>query len=106
MHKTMVAAVTGWHPAIRRLVERIDPATLFSHRFRRLEPTPPWPSSRVTLVGNSITAMLPTLGKGANMAMRNAAVLRDQLAAAARGEQLLLEAIAPTSRTCATPRTG
>jgi 2-polyprenyl-6-methoxyphenol hydroxylase-like FAD-dependent oxidoreductase len=38
--------------------------------------------------------MLPTLGKGANMAMRNAAVLRDQIAAAARGERPLLEAIA------------
>jgi 2-polyprenyl-6-methoxyphenol hydroxylase-like FAD-dependent oxidoreductase len=94
MHSTMVAAVAGWHPTIRRLVERIDPATLFSHPFRRLDPAPPWPSSRVTLLGDSINAMLPTLGKGANMAMRNAAVLRDQLAAAARGERPLLEAIA------------
>ena len=94
MHDTMVGAVADWHPAIRRLVERIDPATLFSHPFRRLDPTPAWPPSRVTLVGDSITAMLPTLGKGANMAMRNAAVLRDQLVAAERGERSLVEAIA------------
>jgi 2-polyprenyl-6-methoxyphenol hydroxylase-like FAD-dependent oxidoreductase len=94
MHETMIEAVAGWHPAIRRLVERIHPATLFSHPFRRLDPTPPWPVSRVTLVGDAIHAMLPTLGKGANMAMRNAAVLRDQLVAADRGEQSVLEAIA------------
>jgi salicylate hydroxylase len=90
----MREGVAEWHPAIRGLVERIDPSTLFSYPFRRLDPTPPWPSSRVTLVGDSITAMLPTLGKGANMAMRNAAVLRDQLVAADRGQRPLLEAIA------------
>jgi 2-polyprenyl-6-methoxyphenol hydroxylase-like FAD-dependent oxidoreductase len=86
--------VADWHPAIRGLVDRIDPGTLFSHPFRRLDPTPPWPTSRVTLVGDAIHAMLPTLGKGANIAMRNAAVLRDGLVAAARGERPLLEAIA------------
>lgn len=94
MHDTMAAAVAGWHPAIRGLVDRIEPSTLFSHPFRRLDPTPPWPTSRVTLLGDAINAMLPTLGKGANMAMHNAAVLRDQVVAAARGERPLLEAIA------------
>jgi salicylate hydroxylase len=93
MHATMTAAVADWHPTIRRLVERIDLATLFSHPFRRLDPTPPWPTSRVTYVGDAINAMLPTLGKGANMAMRNAAVLRDEMVAADRGERPLLEAI-------------
>ncbi len=94
MHQAMRAGVADWHPAIRGLVDRIEPDTLFSHPFRRLDPTPPWPSSRVTLVGDAIHAMLPTLGKGANMAMRNACVLRDQLVAASRGERPLLDAIA------------
>lgn len=93
MHEAMQAGVEGWHPAIVGLVDRIEPETLFSHPFRRLDPTPAWESSRVTLVGDAIHAMLPTLGKGANMAMRNAAVLRDQLAAADRGERPLLDAI-------------
>jgi salicylate hydroxylase len=93
MHRAMRAGVAEWHPAIRGLVDRIEPGTLFSHPFRRLDPTPPWRASRVTLVGDAIHAMLPTLGKGANMAMRNAAVLRDQLVAAARGERPLLDAI-------------
>ena len=94
MHEAMQAGVRDWHPAIVGLVERIDPASLFMHPFRRLDPTPHWPTSRVTLVGDAIHAMLPTLGKGANMAMRNAAVLRDALAQAARGERPLLETIA------------
>ncbi len=94
MHATMIAAVSGWHPVIRALVESIDPATLFSHPFRRLDPTPPWSPSRVTFLGDAINAMLPTLGKGANMAMRNASELRDQLLAADRGERSLLEAVA------------
>jgi 2-polyprenyl-6-methoxyphenol hydroxylase-like FAD-dependent oxidoreductase len=94
MHAAMNTGVAEWHPAIRGLVERIDASTLFSHPFRRLDPTPAWTSSRVTLVGDSIHAMLPTLGKGANMAMRNASGLRDQLVAASRGERPLLEAIA------------
>ena len=98
MHEMMMATVAGWHPAIRRAVERIEPGTLFSHPFRRLDPAPPWPSSRVTLVGDAIHAMLPTLGKGANMAMGNAAVLRDQLVAAASGKRPLLEAIAAYER--------
>ncbi len=94
MHEGMRAVVADWHPAIRGLVDRVELDTLFSHPFRRLDPTPAWPASRVTLVGDAITAMLPTLGKGANMSMRNAAVLRDQLAAADAGERPLLEAIA------------
>jgi salicylate hydroxylase len=94
LHAAMRAGVAEWHPAIRGLVDRIDPATLFSHPFRRLNPTPAWPASRVTLVGDAIHAMLPTLGKGANMAMRNAGVLRDALVVADRGDVPLLEAIA------------
>jgi 2-polyprenyl-6-methoxyphenol hydroxylase-like FAD-dependent oxidoreductase len=74
-------------------VKGIEPATLFCHPFRRLDPPPPWPTSRVTFVGDAITAMLPTLGKGANMALRNAAVLRDALVSADRGHRPLLEAI-------------
>jgi len=89
----MLAAVADWHPALRGLVERLDVDTLFGLRFGRLEPTPAWPSSRVTLLGDAIHAMLPTRGQGANMALRDARVLAGQLASAARGERDLLAAI-------------
>jgi len=61
--------------------------------FGFLEPAPPWEPSRVTLIGDAAHAMLPTLGLGANLALRDAGHLLDQLSAAARGEVGLVAAI-------------
>jgi salicylate hydroxylase len=93
-HEGMLEVVADWHPALRGLVERVELDTLFAFPFRRLDPTPPWPTSRVTLMGDAIHAMLPTLGQGANQALKDAGVLAPQLAAAARGETAVLDAIA------------
>ncbi|MFT3864322.1 MAG: NAD(P)/FAD-dependent oxidoreductase [Solirubrobacterales bacterium] len=80
LRDSMLAAHAGWHPALRGVVERIDPATMFAIYFGRLDPTPAWEPSRVTLLGDAIHAMLPTLGQGANMALRDAATLAGALA--------------------------
>jgi salicylate hydroxylase len=93
VHAGMLQVVAGWHPALRGLVERIDLSTLFWFPFRRLDPVPAWPTSRVTLLGDAIHAMMPTRGQGANMALRDAGILSARLAGAARGEQELLSAI-------------
>jgi 2-polyprenyl-6-methoxyphenol hydroxylase-like FAD-dependent oxidoreductase len=98
LHASMLAAVDGWHPALRGVVERIDRDTLFAISFGRLDPTPAWEPSRVTLIGDSIHAMLPTLGQGANMALRDAGVLADRLAAAGRGEIGVIDAIGEYER--------
>jgi 2-polyprenyl-6-methoxyphenol hydroxylase-like FAD-dependent oxidoreductase len=94
MHARMVAAVGGWHPALRGLVERVALDTLFAAHFKRLEPTPAWPSSNVTLTGDSIHAMLPTFGMGGNTSLRDAAILSERLAVADRGELGLVDAVA------------
>ena len=47
----------------------------------------------MTLTGDSAHAMLPTLGVGANLALRDARRLLEQLARASRGETGLLEGI-------------
>jgi len=80
LRDSMLEAHASWHPALRGVVERIDPATMFSIYFGRLDPTPAWEPSRVTLLGDAIHAMLPTLGQGANMALRDAATLAGALA--------------------------
>ncbi len=84
----------SWHPALRGLVERVALDTLFASHFKRLDPTPAWPSSNVTVTGDAIHAMLPTFGMGGNTSLRDAAILSEQLAAAQRGEVALVDAIA------------
>ncbi len=93
LRDAMLAATEGWHPAARALVADVDLDSIFVIPFGFLEPTPPWAPSRITLVGDAAHAMLPTLGMGANLALRDAAHLLDQLSAAARGEAGLVEAI-------------
>lgn len=80
LRDSMLRAHADWHPALRGVVERIDPATMFAIRFGRLDPTPAWEPSRVTVIGDAIHAMLPTLGQGANLALRDAATLAAALA--------------------------
>jgi hypothetical protein len=93
VHAGMQEVVADWHPALRGLVGRVDLDTLFAFPFRRLDPVPAWPATRVTLLGDAIHAMLPTLGQGANMALRDAGLLAAHLAAAAGGATPLLDAI-------------
>jgi 2-polyprenyl-6-methoxyphenol hydroxylase-like FAD-dependent oxidoreductase len=48
----------------------------------------------VTLLGDAIHAMSPARGSGANTALRDAALLAKELAAAARGDKSVVRAIA------------
>ena len=94
VHAQMRDAVSDWHPALRGLVERIDRDTLFSAHFKRLDPTPAWESSNVTVIGDAIHAMLPTFGMGGNTSLRDAALLSSGLQRTAAGERSVSEAVA------------
>ncbi|HEY1621165.1 MAG TPA: FAD-dependent monooxygenase [Streptosporangiaceae bacterium] len=85
---------SSWHRAIRELLARSDPATTFFLAIRSALPVPAWPPGRVTLLGDAIHATTPVGGTGANVALRDAAVLADRLAAAGHGHGGLLEAVA------------
>lgn len=92
--RAVLGLTGGWHPALRRLVAMADPSTVAPLPIRTSVPPEPWPASRVTLLGDAIHSMTPYRGVGANVALRDAALLCRRLTAAARGELPLLEAIA------------
>jgi 2-polyprenyl-6-methoxyphenol hydroxylase-like FAD-dependent oxidoreductase len=84
--------VTGWHPAIRKLVELMS-ADMGITRIRTSQPVPAWKPSNITLLGDAIHAMTPFRGIGANIALRDAGLLCQKLVAAARGDQPTISAI-------------
>jgi 2-polyprenyl-6-methoxyphenol hydroxylase-like FAD-dependent oxidoreductase len=86
LRDAMLAAIDGWHPALRGIVERTELDSIFVIPFGYLDPPPAWTPSRVTLIGDAAHAMLPTLGMGANLALRDARRLLEQLSRASRGE--------------------
>jgi 2-polyprenyl-6-methoxyphenol hydroxylase-like FAD-dependent oxidoreductase len=70
-----------------------DPRTFSLLPIRTSRPIAPWKSTRVTLLGDTIHSMTPYRGIGANIALRDAALLCWELIRAAHGEVSLLDAI-------------
>ncbi len=75
----MQQTVDGWAPAVEAIVDGIDPSTIFSIAFSYLEPQTDWEPSRVTVLGDAAHGMLPTVGMGANSALRDAGALSEAL---------------------------
>lgn len=92
--KRMVRQCTArWHPDLRKLAEMVDESELTANPIRTSRPFPAWRASRVTLLGDAIHSMTPFQGIGANIALKDAAVLCTQLREADRGEKDLLAAV-------------
>ena len=93
LRDSMQRAVANWHPAAAEIVGRMDLESIFMIPFGFIIPAQTWEPSRVTLVGDAAHAMLPTIGMGANLALRDAEHLVGQLTRAGRGEAGLVDAI-------------
>ena len=94
----VLAQMTDWHPALRRLVERADSSSMSCFAVKSAQVVEPWVTRNVTLLGDSLHNMTPFRGMGANTALRDAAALRQTLTAVSRGEQELLAALAAYER--------
>ncbi|WP_244367236.1 FAD-dependent oxidoreductase [Micromonospora echinofusca] len=92
--KVALGLTPNWHPHLRELLASSDRGSAMPVKVSTSEPVAPWKSSTVTLLGDAIHTMTPGRGIGANTALRDAALLRRQLVAAAAGEKSLLEAVA------------
>jgi len=75
----MLGRMRGWAPGLRHLVGGCDPATVNFVRMRSAAPVKPWKSGPVTLLGDAIHNMTPMAGIGANIALRDADLLRRRL---------------------------
>lgn len=93
LHAAAAHAIRRWHPDLVGLVALAAVPETALITVRTAVPLPGWPASRVTLLGDAVHAMSPARGSGASTALRDAALLAAGLAAAARGEQTLLQAI-------------
>jgi 2-polyprenyl-6-methoxyphenol hydroxylase-like FAD-dependent oxidoreductase len=72
--------LAGWHPALRRMLAESEPASRGGLLFGVSIETPPWPSSRVTVLGDALHTMPPTGGLGGNAALHDARTLVAELA--------------------------
>lgn len=90
---TALQVTENWHPDLRRLFELSDPEAAFPLRISTSVPVEPWKSTNITLLGDAIHTMTPGQGVGANTALRDAALLCQEIIAAARGRKTLLAAV-------------
>jgi 2-polyprenyl-6-methoxyphenol hydroxylase-like FAD-dependent oxidoreductase len=88
----------AWHPALRRLVEKADPATMTAFEAKSAAPVAPWETGAVTLLGDAVHNMTPFRGMGANMALRDADALRAALVSIAQGRAARTVALAGYER--------
>jgi 2-polyprenyl-6-methoxyphenol hydroxylase-like FAD-dependent oxidoreductase len=90
--------IFDWSPDLQRLVERAERSSLTTFAVKSSVPIEPWPTNRITLLGDALHNMTPYRGIGANTALRDAALLRDALSDVNKGQQQLLAALSGYER--------
>jgi 2-polyprenyl-6-methoxyphenol hydroxylase-like FAD-dependent oxidoreductase len=77
--------VRGWHPAVGRIIAEADVDATFAVRVTSARPVTPWRAPNVTLLGDAVHTMSPGRGDGANIALKDAAILCRAVIEAAEG---------------------
>jgi len=90
----LISKIVDWHPAILDLIRFTDPSTVALLKVRTSVPVSPWPTRRVTLLGDAIHAMTYFRALGGNTAIYDGGILVRELLAARQGEKPLLSALA------------
>jgi len=77
----IVTAYANWHPIIKGILEAGDDTEYYQWALRELPPLTDWFKERVCLLGDACHAMLPFMAQGAVMAIEDAWVLAQKIAA-------------------------
>lgn len=85
--------VRHWHPNLRKLAEMAEESEMAANPIRSSTRLSAWQPARVTLLGDAIHSMTPYRGIGANIALRDAALLCSKLIESAKGNKPILQAI-------------
>jgi salicylate hydroxylase len=93
LQRLVLDRIRNWHPDYSVLVCASDPSTFNVVSIKTSTPIEPWPSRPITLIGDAIHSMTPYRGIGANIALRDAALLCRNLKDAAGGASTLEAAI-------------
>jgi 2-polyprenyl-6-methoxyphenol hydroxylase-like FAD-dependent oxidoreductase len=77
----LVRRFTGWHPPIDAVLEATPNSAILRNDVYYLDPLTQWSHGRLVLLGDAAHATTPGVGQGAAMAIEDAVVLADELAA-------------------------
>jgi 2-polyprenyl-6-methoxyphenol hydroxylase-like FAD-dependent oxidoreductase len=98
LQRLVLDRIRNWHPDYSVLVCASDPSTFNVVSIKTSMPVPPWETRRITLIGDAIHSMTPYRGIGANIAIRDAALLCRNLGDAARGRCSIEAAVSDYER--------
>jgi 2-polyprenyl-6-methoxyphenol hydroxylase-like FAD-dependent oxidoreductase len=94
LQRVAAETIEAWPSVASSFVRTGDPSTFFLVEMYTSVPNVLDAPINVTLLGDAIQAMTPTLGRGANVAMRDGALLGRELKKVAAGSQTVSEALA------------
>ncbi len=98
LQRAAAETIADWPDQAISLIRAGDPSAFFLIEMDTSVPCDLDAPSNVTLLGDAIHAMTPTLGRGANVAMRDGALLGRALRQVHAGERTLADALAGYER--------